>query len=153
MRSGRRFGSLMNIDKLILRVKFMTAACYIISKLQSFFYVLLPFNLSANRISLSACVIVVSKGSPSRIRIVLLISLGITTLPRSSILLTIPVAFIVFVPFKYKFKSARDFAEHFLFALLFFHLCGGLFIYIFLLQFADNTILRNLSFIIIYIME
>ena len=36
----------------------------------------------------------VSVGSPSRILIVLLISLGITTLPRSSILLTIPVAFI-----------------------------------------------------------
>jgi hypothetical protein len=33
-------------------------------------------------------------GSPSLILIVLLISLGITTLPRSSILLTIPVAFI-----------------------------------------------------------
>ena len=31
---------------------------------------------------------------PSRIRIVLRISLGITTLPKSSILLTIPVAFI-----------------------------------------------------------
>ena len=36
----------------------------------------------------------VSVGSPSRIRIVLLISFGMTTLPRSSILLTIPVAFI-----------------------------------------------------------
>ena len=36
----------------------------------------------------------VSVGSPSRIRIVLLISFGITTLPKSSILLTIPVAFI-----------------------------------------------------------
>ena len=33
-------------------------------------------------------------GSPSRIRIVRRISLGITTLPRSSIRLTIPVAFI-----------------------------------------------------------
>ena len=33
-------------------------------------------------------------GAPSRILIVLLISLGMTTLPRSSILLTIPVAFI-----------------------------------------------------------
>ena len=36
----------------------------------------------------------VSVGSPSLIRMVLLISLGMTTLPRSSILLTIPVAFI-----------------------------------------------------------
>ena len=41
------------------------------------------------------CVNVVSNGSPSRMRIVLLISLGMTTLPRSSILLTIPVAFIL----------------------------------------------------------
>ena len=38
----------------------------------------------------------VSVGSPSRIRIVLRISLGITTRPRSSILLTIPVAFIIY---------------------------------------------------------
>ena len=40
-------------------------------------------------------------GAPSRILIVLLISLGMTTLPRSSILLTIPVAFIYikFIPF------------------------------------------------------
>ena len=45
----------------------------------------------------SVCVI--NDGSPSRILIVLLISLGMTTLPRSSILLTIPVAFI------YKFLS------------------------------------------------
>ncbi len=37
---------------------------------------------------------VIYKGSPSRIRIVRRISLGMTTLPRSSILLTIPVAFI-----------------------------------------------------------
>jgi len=37
---------------------------------------------------------VVCEGSPSRIRMVRRISFGITTLPRSSILLTIPVAFI-----------------------------------------------------------
>ena len=36
---------------------------------------------------------VICDGSPSRIRRVLLISFGMTTLPRSSILLTIPVAF------------------------------------------------------------
>lgn len=40
------------------------------------------------------CVNVISSGSPSRMRMVLLISFGITTRPRSSILLTIPVAFI-----------------------------------------------------------
>ena len=40
------------------------------------------------------CVNVVSNASPTRMRKVLLISLGITTLPKSSILLTIPVAFI-----------------------------------------------------------
>ena len=38
---------------------------------------------------------VISEGSPSRSRMVLRISFGITTLPRSSILLTIPVAFIL----------------------------------------------------------
>ena len=38
---------------------------------------------------------VVCNGSPSRIRIVRLISLGITTRPRSSIRRTIPVAFII----------------------------------------------------------
>lgn len=41
---------------------------------------------------------VICNGSPSRIRIVRRISLGITTLPRSSILLTIPVAFIILTP-------------------------------------------------------
>jgi CRP-like cAMP-binding protein len=41
----------------------------------------------------------ISKGSPSLILRVLLISLGITTLPRSSILLTIPVAFTLFPGF------------------------------------------------------
>ena len=46
--------------------------------------------------NLSNGVNVVSRGSPSRIRIVLLISLGITTLPKSSILRTIPVAFIIY---------------------------------------------------------
>ena len=35
---------------------------------------------------------------PSRKRNVLRISFGITTRPRSSILLTIPVAFITFIP-------------------------------------------------------
>lgn len=44
--------------------------------------------------NLSKGVNVISNGSPSLILIVLLISLGITTLPRSSILLTMPVAFI-----------------------------------------------------------
>ena len=38
---------------------------------------------------------VVSEGSPSRMRRVLRISLGMTTRPKSSILLTIPVAFIL----------------------------------------------------------
>ena len=42
-----------------------------------------------------SCVNVICNGSPSLIRIVRLISFGITTLPRSSILLTIPVAFIL----------------------------------------------------------
>ena len=44
--------------------------------------------------NLSKNVNVVSDGSPSRIRMVRRISLGMTTRPRSSILRTIPVAFI-----------------------------------------------------------
>ena len=44
--------------------------------------------------NLSIGVNVVSKGSPSRILRVLLISLGITIRPRSSTLLTMPVAFV-----------------------------------------------------------
>ena len=49
-------------------------------------------TLMQNRIS---CVNVISEGSHSRILIVLRISFGMTTRPRSSILLTIPVAFIL----------------------------------------------------------
>ena len=45
-----------------------------------------------------SCVNDVSDGSPSRIRIVRRISFGITTRPRSSIRLTIPVAFILLPP-------------------------------------------------------
>ena len=48
-----------------------------------------------------------SSGSPSRIRIVLLISFGITTLPRLSILLTIPVAFMLL----FHAFPVRSFAE------------------------------------------
>lgn len=44
-------------------------------------------------------------GSPSRILIVLRISLGMTTLPRSSILLTIPVAFIILTPLFARFAN------------------------------------------------
>ena len=50
-------------------------------------------NADINSISLF-CVNAVSSGSPSRILIVLRISLGITTRPRSSMRRTIPVAFI-----------------------------------------------------------
>ncbi len=42
-----------------------------------------------------SCVIVFSEGAPSRSRIVLRISFEITTLPRSPILRTIPVAFMI----------------------------------------------------------
>ena len=59
----------------------------------------LPMYLSAADSTLmqntKSCVNVFSEGSPSRILIVRLISFGITTRPRSSILLTIPVAFIL----------------------------------------------------------
>ena len=50
--------------------------------------------------NLSIGVNVVSEGSPSRIFRVLLISLGITILPKSSTLLTMPVAFIYLSPFR-----------------------------------------------------
>ena len=43
---------------------------------------------------------IISSGSPSRIRMVLRISLGMTTRPKSSMRRTIPVAFIVFKTFQ-----------------------------------------------------
>ena len=46
--------------------------------------------------NLSIGVNVVYEGSPSRILKVLLISLGITTHPKSSILQTIPISFIIY---------------------------------------------------------
>ena len=49
--------------------------------------------------NLSIGVNVVSKGSPSRMRKVRRISLGMTILPKSSTRLTIPVAFIYLSPF------------------------------------------------------
>ena len=55
---------------------------------------ILSASLSIPQKNLSIGVNVVWDGSSSRILIVLRISFGITTLPRSSILRTIPVAFI-----------------------------------------------------------
>ena len=68
-------------------------------------YVQLPLGFKFHRFSSSSIaaqqesnrVHVVCNGSPSRIRMVRRISLGMTTLPRSSILLTIPVAFILYL--------------------------------------------------------
>lgn len=57
-----------------------------------------PILLSSPSIppqNLSHCSNIVNDGSPSRIRIVRRISLGITTRPRSSMRRTIPVAFIL----------------------------------------------------------
>ena len=53
-----------------------------------------PAVSASDRASASDCNNVFREGSPSRMRIVLRISLGITIRPRSSILRTIPVAFI-----------------------------------------------------------
>ena len=53
------------------------------------------------RLNCSSDVNVVHEGSPSRMRRVRLISFGITIRPRSSTLLTMPVAFIYFTPFLY----------------------------------------------------
>jgi len=57
------------------------------------------FKLSAIILN---CSNVVSSGSPSFILKVFLISFGITTLPKSSIRLTTPVAFKTLPPFKFK---------------------------------------------------
>ena len=60
-----------------------------------------PFRLAKSSIAkqnLSHRVNAVCNGSPSRIRMVLRISLGITTRPRSSMRRTMPVAFIYEYP-------------------------------------------------------
>lgn len=57
-------------------------------------YVFFPEVLSSATASTSDCINVFREGSPSRIRMVRRISLGITIRPRSSIRRTIPVAFI-----------------------------------------------------------
>ena len=79
----------------------MIKRCYVLRS-QEYQKSSLICNLSAIlRIALQklySCVNDVSDGSPSRIRIVLRISFGMTTRPRSSIRLTIPVAFIVDSP-------------------------------------------------------
>ena len=54
-------------------------------------------NFNMPRMNRSLDINVVCEGSPSRILRVLLISLGITILPKSSTLLTMPVAFIVYL--------------------------------------------------------
>lgn len=64
------------------------------------FQPILPASSLIAQQNRSAAVNDVCSGSPSRIRRVLLISFGMTTRPRSSILLTIPVAFTLFcLPF------------------------------------------------------
>ena len=63
----------------------LTPFCYFPSREESFSTAIRNFSNGVN---------VISGGSPSRIRRVRRISLGITTLPKSSIRLTIPVAFI-----------------------------------------------------------
>ena len=52
-------------------------------------------NFRTPSIKISSFVNVISSGSPSRMRMVRRISFGITTRPRSSMRLTIPVAFTV----------------------------------------------------------
>ena len=55
------------------------------------------FNITCPSLSVN-----ISRGSPSLILNVFLISFGITTLPKSSILLTTPVAFIIFLLFVFR---------------------------------------------------
>ena len=59
--------------------------------------VILCTRLCIAQQKMSIGVNVVSEGSPSRIFRVLLISFGITILPRSSTRLTMPVAFIIYL--------------------------------------------------------
>ncbi len=69
----------------------LSAYCFakvLISPMGEYFFKMISPSLSVN----------ISSGSLSRIRNVLLISFGITIRPKSSILLTIPVAFISFPP-------------------------------------------------------
>lgn len=66
-------------------------------------------EFTKNKLGRTLGVNVVSDGSPSRMRIVLLISLGITTLPKSSILLTIPVAFIFKNSFRFGYNILSNF--------------------------------------------
>ena len=68
---------------------------------------------SIAKINRLSTVNVVSVGSPSRIRIVGRISFGITTRPRSSILRTIPVAFI-FYNHRFRFAKASFLCWEFL---------------------------------------
>ena len=63
--------------------------------------VILCARLCIAQQNLSIGVNVVSKGAPSRILSVLLISFGITILPKSSTLLTMPVAFIFYLLLRY----------------------------------------------------
>jgi len=51
---------------------------------------------------------VVSSGSPSRIRMVLRISLGMTTRPKSSMRRTIPVAFMSFKTFPFRVRFTLE---------------------------------------------
>ena len=74
------------------------------------FYVVQPFRFARSSIpkqNRSHDVNVICDRSPSRMRMVLLISLGMTTLPRSSILRTIPVAFIVRFLLRFSFSRQK----------------------------------------------
>lgn len=89
-------------------LKFSKCRCYcnlwICMVLYDFFAVMYythPRRLAKSNIpkqNFSLGVNVISEGSPSRIRMVRRISLGMTTRPRSSILRTIPVAFMYISP-------------------------------------------------------
>lgn len=71
---------------------------------------LLLANSHIAHTNLSDCFHVINDGSPSRIRRVRRISLGMTTRPRSSIRLTIPVAFIEWISLTHLFLALLLFA-------------------------------------------
>ena len=92
-----RLGSTDNAPDLLIFLNYPLRICTVKDYFSVIMYYSQPILLAkSNSEKQNFCQFfnVVSDGSPSRIRRVRRISLGMTTLPRSSILLTIPVAFI-----------------------------------------------------------
>ena len=98
----------LSVIQAICPVVFAKVSAYSVANSESspigeyFFKITCP-SLSVN----------ISSGSPSLILNVFLISFGITILPKSSILLTTPVAFIIFPPFVFIFIVSKNVFHNF----------------------------------------